>query len=118
MPPIAPHSAFPIRSFGGKPRPIRENWVVKTVGAAGGPHVKQADATGPCTAGRYFQRFVPGKSISALFVGDGKHAQIVGFSRQWTSPAPAAPYRYGGAVRLRRFDRRDDGDDRAAGSPA
>ncbi len=46
-------------------------------------------------------------SISALFVADGNTAQIVGFSRQWTSPAPGAPYRYGGAVRLRRFDRQD-----------
>ena len=84
--------------------PDPENWVVKTAGGAGGAHI--ARASGATTApGRYFQRFVKGYPVSALFVGDGKGAQIVGFSRQWASPAPAAPYRYGGAVRLRRFDR-------------
>lgn len=98
---------IPHPEFQWEAPPDPRNWVAKTVGAAGGQHVKQADATGPCTAGRYFQRFIPGKSISALFVADGKHAQIVGFSRQWTSPAPTAPYRYGGAVRIRRFDRRE-----------
>ncbi|RWJ19075.1 MAG: hypothetical protein EOR26_32485, partial [Mesorhizobium sp.] len=70
--------------------------------AAGETSVLQSQAPG----GRYFQRFVPGRSISALFVGDGQTADIVGFSQQWASPAPATPYRYGGAVRLRRFDRR------------
>ena len=58
-------------------------------------------------SGRYFQRFVSGQSVSALFIGDARGARIVGFSRQWTSPAPDAPYRYGGAVRLRRIDRQD-----------
>jgi predicted ATP-grasp superfamily ATP-dependent carboligase len=84
--------------------PDPENWVAKTAGGAGGAHIKRAAAESP-TTGRYFQRFVAGRSISALFVGDGQTARIVGFSRQWASPAPAAPYRYGGAVRLRRFDR-------------
>ncbi|WP_287097995.1 ATP-grasp domain-containing protein [Mesorhizobium sp.] len=82
-----------------------ENWVVKTAGGAGGVHIRRAAGETPAT-GRYFQRFVPGRSISALFVGDGQTADIVGFSQQWASPAPSAPYRYGGAVRLRRFDRR------------
>ncbi|RUT83122.1 MAG: ATP-grasp domain-containing protein [Mesorhizobium sp.] len=85
--------------------PDRENWVVKTAGGAGGGHVRRAAGESP-TAGRYFQRFVAGRSISALFVGNGQTAHVVGFSQQWTSPSPTAPYRYGGAVRLRRFDRR------------
>ena len=85
--------------------PDPENWVTKAAGAAGGAHIRRADAESPAD-GRYFQRFVSGRSISALFVGDGRSARIVGFSRQWASPLPAAPYRYGGAVRLRRFDRK------------
>jgi len=56
---------------------------------------------------RYYQRFVTGQSISALFVGDGKGARVVGFSRQWALPTAEAPFRYGGAVRLRRIERRD-----------
>ncbi|SFT87100.1 ATP-grasp domain-containing protein [Mesorhizobium sp. YR577] len=83
-----------------------ENWLVKTAGAAGGTHIHRAKNE-KAKAGRYFQRFIPGKSISALFVGDGSSARVVGFSRQFLSPAPHAPYRYGGAVRLRRFDRKD-----------
>ena len=74
-------------------------------GGAGGAHIARAKGEAP--HGRYFQRFVPGDSISALFIGDGRSARIVGFSRQWVSPAPGAPYRYGGAVRLRRFARSD-----------
>ena len=86
--------------------PDPEHWVVKTAGGAGGSHVRRANGD-ERTTGRYFQRFVPGQSVSALFVGDGHSARIVGFSRQWTSPAPGTPYRYGGAVRLRRIDRED-----------
>ncbi len=56
---------------------------------------------------RYYQRFISGRSISALFVGDGSGARIVGFSRQWASPTAEAPFRYGGAVRLTRVDRRE-----------
>ncbi|GLS28986.1 ATP-grasp domain-containing protein [Neomesorhizobium albiziae] len=83
-----------------------ENWVVKTAGAAGGAHIRRANGE-DASEGRYFQRFVSGQSVSALFAGDGRKASIVGFSRQWASPAPGQPYRYGGAVRLRRFDRKD-----------
>jgi predicted ATP-grasp superfamily ATP-dependent carboligase len=81
-----------------------ENWIVKAAGGAGGTHIGPANG-GPAASGFYFQRFIPGRSVSALFIGDGKTARIVGFSRQWTSPAPAMPYRYGGAVRLKRFGR-------------
>ena len=85
--------------------PDPENWIVKTAGGAGGTHIERANGAAPST-GRYFQRFGPGRSVSALFVGDGRTARIVGFSRQWASPAPGAPFRYGGAVRLQRFERR------------
>lgn len=84
------------------------NWLVKRDGGAGGTHVSRAngDAAAP---GRYFQRFVAGGSVSALFVADGGQAHVVGFSRQFAAPTANAPYRYGGAVRLRRLDRRDAG---------
>ncbi|WP_274628892.1 ATP-grasp domain-containing protein [Arvimicrobium flavum] len=84
--------------------PDPQNWITKTTGGAGGAHVRHAKGDIPAT-GRYFQRMVRGPSLSALFIGDGRAARVVGFSRQWTSPIAAAPYRYGGAVRLRRFDR-------------
>jgi uncharacterized protein len=97
---------IPHPDFRWETPPDPRNWVVKTVGDAGGCHIGRADGVDPA-AGRYFQRIVAGKSVSALFIGNGADARIVGFSRQWTSPVPAAPYRYGGAVRLSRFDRKD-----------
>ncbi len=84
-----------------------EAWISKRVGGAGGVHIRRGEAATHAD-GRYFQRCIQGQSISALFVADGAAAHLVGFSRQWTSPTPEAPYRYGGAVRLPRFDR-DDG---------
>lgn len=89
-----------------------ENWVAKVAGAAGGNHVQNAEAGAP-TEGGYFQQRLNGTPVSALFVGNGRRAHIVGFSRQWQSPAPGVPYRYGGAVRLARLPRRDA--DRIAG---
>jgi predicted ATP-grasp superfamily ATP-dependent carboligase len=97
---------IPHPEFRWETPPDPENWLVKTAGGAGGGHV--ARATGAAaTRDRYFQRFVRGQSISALFLADGERAHVVGFSLQWTSPAPGVPFRYGGAVRLRRFDRND-----------
>lgn len=83
-----------------------ENWLMKTVGGAGGTHVQSANNHDRKDAS-YYQQRLHGTPISALFVGDGQRAHIVGFSRQWQSPTPGAPYRYGGAVRLTRFPRRD-----------
>ena len=37
--------------------------------------------------------------MSALFVGNGSGARVLGFSEQWTAPTPRSPWRYGGAVR-------------------
>jgi len=96
----------PHPDFRWTPPPDPDNWIAKTAGGAGGTHITRAVAETPAS-GRYFQRFLTGTSISALFVADGNAARIVGFSRQWTSPAPSTPYRYGGAVRLKRVGRDD-----------
>ncbi|RUM96893.1 ATP-grasp domain-containing protein [Pseudaminobacter arsenicus] len=87
------------------PPPDPENWLAKTEGAAGGTHIHCANGM-EADPHRYFQRLVRGDNVSALFIGDGKTAQIIGFSRQFAAPRPDAPYRYGGALRLQRFDRR------------
>src|SRR5260370_705075 len=36
---------------------------------------------------------------SALSAADGTRAAIIGFSEQWTAPAPGRPFRSGGAAR-------------------
>ncbi|MBS9478858.1 ATP-grasp domain-containing protein [Ancylobacter radicis] len=68
----------------------------KQAGAAGGGHVRPARrARG---AGWYLQEFVPGRSVSALFLGNGRSARLLGFSEQWCAPTEDAPFRYGGAA--------------------
>ncbi len=47
----------------------------------------------------YYQRRVPGRAVSTLFLANGEKALVVGFSAQWPSPTRDSPARYGGAVR-------------------
>ena len=47
----------------------------------------------------YFQRRVPGAPVSVLVLCDGREAQILGTSSQWTTPWPGMSFRFGGAVR-------------------
>jgi uncharacterized protein len=75
-------------------------WLYKQGGGSGGTHIHRALPLPNIApeAGWYFQREMPGVPVSLLFVADGKQARPIGFNRQWISPTPATPYRYGGAV--------------------
>jgi predicted ATP-grasp superfamily ATP-dependent carboligase len=80
------------------PRDVR-GWLAKRVGGAGGAHVRQAHLGWPRNERRYFQRFEPGRVMSALFLADGTRARLVGFNEQWTAAlSRAARFAYGGAV--------------------
>ena len=81
-----------------------QEWLTKLAGGAGGSHVRPANGHASGHE-HYFQRFISGRNLSALFLADREKAHIVGFSRQWSSPSRHTPFRYGGAVRLRRYDR-------------
>jgi predicted ATP-grasp superfamily ATP-dependent carboligase len=81
---------------------VSEGWLVKRQGGAGGSHIVPSQAAGAKTrhgSKVYFQKMVAGRAISALFVGDGERARVLGFSEQWTAPLALQPFRYGGAVR-------------------
>ena len=75
-------------------------WLVKQAGGAGGGHVRRAQRGTKPRPGRYFQRFVAGRSLSSLFVADGRHARLIGFSEQWPAGAdcPRRPFSFGGAI--------------------
>jgi len=73
-------------------------WLVKRIGGAGGWHVASADKSEARTD-VYFQRRVKGQPVSAMLLGDGSNALVLGFSAQWTAPTLRHPFRYGGAVR-------------------
>jgi predicted ATP-grasp superfamily ATP-dependent carboligase len=81
------------------PPPDRAGWLVKRIGGAGGLHVREAADSKAEGEGVYFQRSVRGEPVSALVLGDGKRAMVLGFSAQWASPSRKHPFRYGGAVR-------------------
>ncbi|HEY7663501.1 MAG TPA: ATP-grasp domain-containing protein [Xanthobacteraceae bacterium] len=74
------------------------DWLMKRSGGAGGQHIRAAAHSDTAADGFYFQRRVEGRSVSALVLADGRRAMVLGFSAQWSSPAPQRPFRYGGAV--------------------
>ena len=71
-------------------------WLTKRAGGSGGSHVASRDQG---TRGRYWQERVEGEPISALVLGNGAEAFVLGLSAQWADPDAGSPYRYGGAVR-------------------
>lgn len=78
--------------------PASAGWLVKQPGGAGGAHVRVA-VTRQSRPGTYYQRFERGRSLSAVFLADGRRARIIGFNEQWTAPARRGrPFLYGGAV--------------------
>lgn len=74
-----------------------DGWVVKQRGGAGGTHVRPCAGLG-ARRGRYFQRFEPGRSLSVLFLADGRRGFRLGVNEQWTASHPALPFLYSGAV--------------------
>jgi predicted ATP-grasp superfamily ATP-dependent carboligase len=73
-------------------------WLAKQAGGAGGTHVRPA-AAARRRAGTYYQRFEHGQTLSVLFLANGERGRVLGFNRQWTTPArPDLPYLFGGAV--------------------
>ncbi|MGO9673222.1 MAG: ATP-grasp domain-containing protein [Methylocella sp.] len=81
------------------PPPDVRDWLVKSVGGAGGSHVAAASAWRARDENIYFQRIAPGEPVSILCLCDGREAQALGSSRQWPAPAPDEPFRFGGCVR-------------------
>jgi predicted ATP-grasp superfamily ATP-dependent carboligase len=78
--------------------PAGAGWVSKRRGGAGGSHITP-DGPRNDASDVYYQELVQGRAVSVLFVADGADARVLGFSEQWTAPAPGRPWRYGGAVR-------------------
>lgn len=82
-------------------RPSRtRGWLVKRIGGAGGGHVR------PLTRDEqwderdhYYQSRLAGRTLSLLFLADGRRHRTVGLSEQWCDGSDRSrPFRYGGAV--------------------
>ncbi|MGH8614511.1 MAG: ATP-grasp domain-containing protein [Gammaproteobacteria bacterium] len=74
--------------------------LVKGGGGCGGTHVRWYSRSATLPKRHYLQRYVRGRSLSALFLANGDGAEIIGFSETWCAGCDAAPFRYGGAVSL------------------
>jgi predicted ATP-grasp superfamily ATP-dependent carboligase len=77
--------------------PSEPGWLRKAAGGSGGAHITRA-GRGRMRPGTYFQKAVPGRSVSAAFVADGRSTCVVGFTEQWPSETTATPFRYGGCA--------------------
>ena len=73
-------------------------WLAKRRGGAGGSHVVPSRLQ-KIASEVYFQEFVEGRAISVLFLANTRNSRVIGFSEQWTAPAPRRLWRYGGAAR-------------------
>lgn len=72
-------------------------WLMKRIGGSGGLHIVECPPSPRQDPRRYFQRRIPGEAMSVLGV-IAKRGSAFAVSRQWTSPRPRRPYRYGGAA--------------------
>jgi predicted ATP-grasp superfamily ATP-dependent carboligase len=99
-----PALLFPLLGRLGVPHPETRvappadpaGWLAKRRGGAGGTHVVPASAA-PRGDDVYYQRFQAGRSLSVLFLADGRRALVVGWNEQWAA-GPATPYLYGGGM--------------------
>ncbi len=76
-----------------------QGWLVKRAGGAGGSHVKAARPRHRARPQRYFQKWQAGRTLSVLFIANGREARLIGCNEQWTADAAkGGRYCYGGAV--------------------
>lgn len=99
---LATHGiAFP-ETLARSPRETR-GWLRKDANGTGGWHIRHAGACrdhgeparDPAV---YFQRFCAGRSMSALFVANGRRATVLGFNEQIIAPRRQHPFNWRGAI--------------------
>ncbi len=76
-----------------------KGWLVKESFSEGGRGVRYFDSIATYDAGDYFQKYLVGPVLTALFLADGKHAIIIGFNSQWISRGDARqPFLFSGLI--------------------
>ena len=83
--------------------PSEGRWLVKPRRGAGGSGIRFWDGRPrPPRAGRavYLQEYIEGEACSAVYVGDGEQARLLGVTQQLIGEAKlhAAPFRYCGSI--------------------
>jgi predicted ATP-grasp superfamily ATP-dependent carboligase len=78
-------------------------WLTKRIGGSGGRHIRVCHETAKQRPRRYFQKQLFGErlSVGGVFASDGAHLAL---TRQWITPSPEQPFRFGGAVSMPDID--------------
>lgn len=74
-------------------------WLTKRIGGSGGRHIRICHANAIQRPLRYFQKRLEGERLSVGGVFGAEHAPLA-VTRQWITPSPAQPFRFGGAVSM------------------
>lgn len=75
-------------------------WLMKDAHGCGGWHVRHApwSVEEPLSSHHYFQREMPGRPMSATFVGNGREVHVLGFNEMTVRRFGARPFVFCGAV--------------------
>ncbi len=78
-----------------------DGWLEKARGGGGGGHVHALAPRAALRAGCYRQRRIAGRSMSAVFLADGRRALLLGMSEHWCAqPELLTPFQHSGMVRV------------------
>ncbi|AGK57925.1 hypothetical protein HYPDE_31253 [Hyphomicrobium denitrificans 1NES1] len=76
-----------------------DGWLTKRTGGSGGRHIRICDAAVTERRRRYFQKQLSGDRLSVGGVFGSERAHLA-LTRQWITPSPEQPFRFGGAVSM------------------
>lgn len=96
--------AHPVTQFD---KPDRLNgFLVKKISGQGGTHINYLQKSNSSIADdHYYQEFVAGEVLSALFLANGNEAKVLGFNQQLKSDDfEELPFLYKGAIKLNKSD--------------
>ncbi|WP_343671772.1 ATP-grasp domain-containing protein [Paraburkholderia heleia] len=83
-----------------------QGWLVKHADGCGGTHIEPAEAArdrldvpgAPLSPQAYFQRQMPGRPLSALFIAARGAARVIGFAEQLVCAMGRLPFVHAGAI--------------------
>lgn len=75
----------------------QSGWIAKRAGAAGGAHIRRLEDVKRADPRHYYQKQLAGTPMSVFAIAS-QGGLALELSRQWSTPSPRRPFRYGGAV--------------------
>ena len=73
------------------------NYLIKTIGCAGGGHIRHSTDDSLLTSTCFLQAFLRGKNYSVTFIADGQSAYVLGFNETWVCQEDS-DFTFAGAV--------------------